>query len=144
MLRIFLSALLFIFSVDAIAQGVGIPSKTSGIGFGNLPRFSGIRFNFADKRVKKISGINFTVWQAKQDSLQTGTMSGISLGLPLAMGTDSRSGITLGALGAGARSQMTGINVGGLGIGAGGSIKGINLGGLGIGSGGDLKGINIG
>ncbi len=30
----------------AFAQGVGIPTKRAGIGFGNLARFTGIRLNF--------------------------------------------------------------------------------------------------
>ncbi len=144
MLRSFFSVLFLVLSLTSFAQGVGIPTEAAGIGFGNLPMFSGMRFNYADKRVKKIRGINITIWQTKHDSLQTGSMSGLSLGLPLAIGTDSRTGVSIGALGTGAKSDMKGVSVGGLGVGAGGNLKGINLGGLGIGAGGSLTGINIG
>jgi hypothetical protein len=131
-------------SFSSFSQGVGIPSKRGGIGFGNLHNFTGVRFNFRDKNVEKISGINFTVWQPKEDSTQTGTMNGISVGLPLAMGTKNRNGINLGVFGTGASNNISGINIGGLGMGAGGDVTGINIGGLGMGAGGDIKGINIG
>lgn len=126
------------------SQGFGIPSKKGGIGFGNLPRFTGLRFNFMDKNVEKIAGINVTVWQPKGDDEQTGTMNGISIGVPLAMGTEDRNGIGVGVAGVGAKRNLAGLNVGGLGVGAGGSVKGITIGGLGAGCGGDLKGITIG
>ncbi len=145
MFRIFLVPLLFVFiAFNSFSQGVGIPSKKAGIGFGNLPIFSGLRFNFRDKNIEKVNGINVTAWQPKSEEDQTGTVNGISLGLPLAMGTENRNGIGIGILGVGATKNLTGIHIGGLGIGAGGDVKGINIGGLGIGSGGDLKGINVG
>jgi hypothetical protein len=139
------SALLLLFaSFISYSQGVGIPSKKGGIGVGNIPTFTGIRFNFADKHVEKISGINVTIWQAKSESDQSGTVNGISLGLPLALGTENKNGVGVGILGVGATKNLTGLNLGGLGVGAGGNITGFNIGGLGIGSGGNLKGINVG
>jgi len=140
-----LSTFLFLFiSFISYSQGVGIPSKKGGIGFGNLPTFNGIRFNFADKNVEKISGINVTVWQTKVDSLQTGTVNGISIGVPLAIGTENKSGIGIGIFGVVATKNLSGLNFGGLGVGAGGHLTGFNVGGLGIGSGGNVKGITIG
>jgi hypothetical protein len=138
-------AIPFLFmSLISHSQGVGIPLQTEGIGFGNLPTFSGIRFNFIDKDVEKINGINVTVWQAKFDSSQTGTVNGISIGLPLAISTENKRGIGLGILGVGATGNLSGFNIGGFGVGAGSSITGVNIGGLGIGSAGNLRGINIG
>ncbi len=131
-------------SIISNAQGVGIPSKKGGIGFGNLPKFTGIRFNFIDKRVEKISGLNVSMWQAKNEGDQTGTVNGISLGLPLAIGTEYKNGIGLGIFGVGATKSITGINIGGFGVGAGSNVTGINVGGLGVGAGGNMKGINIG
>ncbi len=134
-----------LFSVSATySQGLGVPSRKGGIGFGNLHRFTGLRFNFRDKNVEKISGVNVTVWQPKGEDEQTGTMNGISLGLPLAMGTEDRNGIGVGIAGVGAKRSLTGLNVGGLGVGAGGNVKGITIGGLGAGAGGSVKGITIG
>jgi len=139
-----LAILLFITSFISYSQGVGIPSKKGGIGFGNLSTFNGIRFNFSDKNVEKISGINVTVWQTKVDSTQTGTVNGISIGVPLAIGTKNKNGIGIGIFGVVATENLSGLNFGGLGVGAGGHLTGFNVGGLGIGSGGNLKGITIG
>lgn len=143
-MRFILYFLLFSVSISCFSQGFGIPSKKGGIGFGNLPIFTGLRFNYCDKNVKKISGINVTVWQPKQDSVQTGTVNGISIGVPLTMGTANKNGINLGLLGAGASKNISGINIGGLGIGAGENVTGINIGGLGMGSGGNVTGLNVG
>ena len=128
----------------AFSQGFGVPSKKGGIGFGNLPSFTGIRFNFKDGNVEKVSGINVTAWAPKDDDLHTGDINGISLGLPMALGAENRSGISLGVFGVGAKRNMSGINIGGIGVGAGGDVSGFNLGVVGVGAGGDIKGINIG
>lgn len=140
---VFLSFFLFA-SVIVYSQGVGIPTKNGGIGFGNLPTFSGIRFNFIDKNVEKINGANVTIWQPKNEEVQTGAVNGISIGLPLAMGTENKNGIGLGIFGVGAKKNLSGFNIGGLGVGAGGNVTGFNAGGLGIGTGGNLKGFNFG
>jgi hypothetical protein len=142
--RFLLYTILFSSAFHSFSQGVGIPSKKAGIGFGNLPVFTGLRFNFRDKNVEKVNGINVTVWQPKNEEDQTGTVNGVSFGLPLAMGTENRNGLGVGILGVAARNNLSGIHIGGLGVGAGGDVTGLNVGGLGVGSGGDLKGINIG
>src|SRR5690606_12876993 len=79
----------------AFSQGFGVPSKKGGIGFGNLPNFTGIRFNFKDKNVEEVNGINFSVWHPKDDEFHTGNINGMSVGLPMAMGSENRSGISL-------------------------------------------------
>jgi len=139
-----ISYFLLCVSSSTFCQGLGIPSQKGGIGFGNLHRFSGVRFNFSDKNIEKISGINLTMWQTKHESDQTGTVNGISLGVPMVMGAENLNGFNLGILGAGAKKKISGINLGGLGVGAGENLTGINIGGVGIGSGGDVTGINIG
>jgi hypothetical protein len=126
------------------AQGLGLPSKRGGIGFGNLPHFTGIRFNFKDRGVEKITGINVTVWQSKNEDDQTGTMNGLAIGLPMALGVEDQRGIGLALAGVGARRNLSGINLAGIAVGAGESVRGVNIAGLGIGAGGDLKGINVG
>lgn len=138
-----LVALLFAFN-GAFSQGFGIPSKKGGIGFGNLPKFTGIRFNVKDKNVEKLTGINFTVWFSKHDADQSGVMNGLSIGLPMAMGHQDQNGISIGLLGVGATRNLNGINIGGLATGSGNSINGFNFGGLAIGSGQDIRGVNIG
>ena len=130
--------------ISIFCQGFNIPARRWGLSFGNSTRFDGIRFNLIDKDIEKINGINFNVWGARDDSWHTGTVNGISIGIPAAMGTDNRNGVNIGIFGAGARHDMNGINLGGLGVGAGNNLKGINIGLLGVGSGNDLSGINLG
>jgi hypothetical protein len=138
-----LPLVIILFAMSGVhAQGVGIPTRHVGIGFGNLERFTGMRFNFADKNVEKIIGINTTIWKTKHEEQQTGDVIGLAIGLPLAMGAENQSGISVG-LGVGAKKNLNGLNIGGLGVGAGGDVRGISLAGLGIGAGGDLAGVNI-
>ncbi len=140
---LFLFATLFSAS-QLLAQGLGIPSKSGGIGFGNLPKFTGIRFNFMDHGIERINGINVTAWKPKDESGISGTVNGLALGVPIAFGSENLHGVGVGIFGVGATKNVYGLNVGGLGVGAGGNVKGINLGGLGVGSGGNLWGINAG
>ena len=128
----------------AFSQGFGIPSKNGGIGFGNLPSFTGIRFNFKDSNLEKVNGINITAWAPKDEELHTGDVNGISVGVPLALGSENRSGISLGIFGVGARRNVSGINIAGIGVGAGNKLSGINIGGVGLGAGGDVTGFNLG
>jgi hypothetical protein len=136
-------------------QSLDIPAKGYGISFGNSKKFTGIRFNFCDKRVDRIDGMNITLWKA--DENENAIMRGISIGilpeagdmgfLQLGFGVAADyqlSGITVGILGAGSGGDMDGINIGGVGAGAGGSITGLNIGGLGAGAGQDIIGLNIG
>ena len=149
---------LILASQGALADdGFGIPSKRWGIGFGNSKRFTGIRFNFRDSGVERVDGINFTLWQPRDQERGAevnglslglipggGRMRGIQLGVLGVAATESMSGLSIGLLGCGAGGDMTGINFGGLGCGAGGSVRGINIGLLGMGAGEELWGINIG
>ena len=82
--------------ISIFSQGLNIPAKHWGLSFGNSTRFDGIRFNLVDKDIEKINGINFNVWGAKDDSRQTGTVNGISIGIPAAIGTNYRNGINIG------------------------------------------------
>ena len=141
----------------AQAQSLDIPSHGWGLSFGNSKEFTGLRFNFRDSQVKRITGINITLWQPHKDNTEA-VVEGLSLGLVpggahlrgLQVGllgvaaTKSLAGISFGLLGMGAGGDVTGLNLGGLGIGAGRDMKGINVGGLGIGAGGNLWGLNLG
>lgn len=144
MKHLLLIILFFSTSFYTQAQGLGIPSKRGGIGFGNLSKFNGIRFNYKDKNVERINGINVTIWQSDREEDQTGTMTGIALGLPLAMGVEHQRGISVGIAGSGAINTLSGINIGGLGVGAGSNVSGLNIAGLGVGSGDQLTGITMG
>jgi hypothetical protein len=153
------------------AQSLDIPVKGYGISFGNSKKFAGLRFNFRDKRVDRIDGLNVTLWKA--DENEEAIMRGISLGIipeagemgyfQVGFGVVAEyqlSGVTLGILGAGAGQNVTGVNISllaagagqnlygitlaGLGAGAGQNVTGITFGGLGAGAGQTMTGINIG
>ncbi len=123
------------------ARALTVPSRTWGICFGNSPRFTGLRFNFIDRNIQTINGINLTLWKPS-DKLASGTVNGFSLGLiPYA---NHLNGIQIGLLGAGAKENITGITIGLIGAGCGSDMKGINIGGIGVGAGGSMVGLNLG
>lgn len=123
------------------ARGLTIPSKNWGICFGNSTHFSGLRFNFIDRNIQTINGVNVTLWKPPEKQV-SGTVNGFSLGLiPYA---DRLNGFQLGLLGSGAEDSITGVTIGLIGAGSGGDVKGITIGGIGVGAGGSLVGINIG
>jgi hypothetical protein len=165
--------LIFFGSSTLFSQSFDFPSKKWGISFGNSKEFTGLRFNFQDSQVRRITGINITLWKPKKDNegarvrglslgvipgggyvhgIQLGVLGvaaeknlvGLSIGL-LGVGSgENVVGVNIGGLGAGAGESLTGINIGGFGVGAGKNLVGINIGGFGVGAGENLTGINIG
>lgn len=129
-----------LFVGTAHAQGVGIPSSRWGLGFGNSPEFSGLRFNFRDHAVKRLTGINLTLWSPSDENTAS-VVSGISLG-PLPGGGVMR-GLQLGLFGIVAMRSMAGISIAPLGLGAGEEVLGLNLAGVGMGAGKRLIGVNV-
>lgn len=140
----------------ARAQSWDIPNHRWGLSFGNSRRFTGLRFNFRDSQVERITGINFTLWQPRKDNedavvtgMSLGTLPGgarlrgIQLGIAGVMSEHTITGISIAGLGIGSGDKVTGINIAGLGIGTGKKLKGINIAGLGIGAGENVTGINI-
>ena len=83
--KIFLLLLSLTLLVDQVsAQGLNIPSRNWGISFGNSVKFTGLRLNVIEKNIEKINGIDLSVYQAKDEELHTGTVNGISIGVPYA------------------------------------------------------------
>ena len=108
----------FIYVDFSLSQSLDIPVKGYGISFGNSKKFAGLRFNFRDKRVDRIDGVNFTLWKAEEN--EDALMRGISLGilpeagdmgyLQIGFGVIAEyqlTGVTLGILGAADRHQYT-------------------------------------
>ena len=139
----FCSAFLFslIMGNSVWAQSLDFPSKDFGISIGNSKNFTGLRLNFRDKGVEKITGINITIWNPKDS--ESSVIKGLSVGL-LAAGGGRLSGISIGGLGVGAEEKLSGFSAGLLGVGSGGDISGIAIGGLGAGAGGDITGFTFG
>ncbi len=140
-----------------LAQSLDIPSRHWGLSIGNSENFSGIRLNWADREVQKISGLNMTLWYSKNND--EAEINGLSLGLVSPQGKDlngiqlggigvsaenSLNGLSMALIGVGSGGSASGINIGGIGVGAGGDLRGLNIGGIGVGAGGDVSGINIG
>ena len=113
-------------------QSFDIPNKKWGLSFGNSTEFTGLRFDFRDRQVHYIRGMNVTLWAPRQDNKDS-KIDGISFGLM--PGGGYLRGIQVGLLGVGAEKTMLGINIGGLGIGSGEDLKGLNIDGLGLGAG---------
>ena len=155
---LFAAAAILVLAGFASAQSLDIPSHAWGLSFGNSKTFDGLRFNYRDRGVVRVRGLNVTLWAPYEkddnDSLIQGvslglipgggTLHGLQVGLLGVAGVKNVRGISFGFLGVGTGGSLVGVNVGGLGAGAGGNITGINIGGLGLGAGGNVAGINIG
>ena len=102
------------------AQSFSFPTRRWGISIGNSQRFAGIRLNYRDSRVEKISGINITLWQPRKDNMDA-IVQGISFGL--IPGAGYLRGIQLGVLGVVAEKDLKGVSVGILGVGSGGDLS---------------------
>lgn len=111
-----------------------------GIGIGDVPRLTGIRLNYRDRALERVTGINATVWAPYEE--MDGRVEGLALGVPVT-GARTLKGVGIGA-GVGVESDFRGLGVAPLGIGAGGDLEGIHVGGIGMGSGGDLRGLGVG
>ena len=147
---------LLIISVTGFSQSLDIPSSEWGLSIGNSKRFTGLRFNYRDHNVDRITGLNITLWDSydNKESLvegvslglmpNAGTLNGLNMGVLGAAAEHNANGISFGLLGAGAGGTVNGIAFGGLGVGAGESINGVMIGGLGAGAGQSITGLAIG
>lgn len=156
MILIILGFTQWAFAEGGNGKSLNLPSDKYGISFGNSQEFTGLRINFRDRNVRKIDGINLTLWAADHNERaivrglslgllpEAGKMTGVSLGIAGVASESSLRGLSVGLIGVGAGEDIRGINLGGVGVGSGGSIAGINIGGIGLGAGQDLSGINFG
>lgn len=144
----------------ALAQGsdhaLNIGANKTGLSIGDSREWTGVRLNFRDTRLRKVNGINATIWSPREGG--EGDINGIALGVPLTGGrnvrgiqvaagvsaTERLSGIGIAAIGLGSGGGISGIMVGGLGAGSGGDLNGLIVGGMGAGSGGDATGVIVG
>ena len=130
-----------LFPPSAEAQSLDLAVNGVGLSIGDSEEITGVRLNFRDRNLRRVTGINATIWMPYDG--YGGDIKGLALGLPLT-GGDNIEGIGYGLLGVGANASITGIAVGGLGAGAGKDLKGIAFGGLGVGAGRDVVGITFG
>ena len=138
--RLLLLALLVVPSLVS-AQSLDLMVNGVGLSIGDSEEVTGVRLNFRDGHMRRVTGINATIWMPYNG--RGGDVKGLALGLPLT-GGDNIEGIGYGILGVGANESITGIAFGGLGAGAGQDVKGLAVGGLGVGAGRDVVGITFG
>ena len=139
---------------DASAQSLGLTVDGVGVSFGDARRITGVRFNYRDRRMERVDGVNVTLWSPYTPA--KGTVNGIAVGVPLtgarringltvalgAANADERiAGIMVAGIGFGASEDIVGVGVSGIGLGSGRDIKGLMIGGFGIGSGRNLSGV---
>src|SRR5258707_494753 len=134
-------ALSLLFVSAARGQIVDLTVHDVGLAIGDKPSMTGLRINFRDRNLERITGLNATIWSPYEPA--GGVVTGLALGLPVT-GAGQVHGLLLAPFGGGVSEDLRGIAVGGLGVGAGGSMHGIVLGGLGAGAGGSITGLAVG
>jgi len=135
----------------AAGQGLDLTVNNAGIAIGNKPRVTGLRFNYRDRGLDKVVGLNVTLWTPydassgpvnRDNPFGSGTVEGIALGLPLTGAANIR-GIGAGLFGFGVGESITGIGIAPLGFGAGNSASGLMLAGAGFGVGNSFTGLGV-
>ncbi len=139
------------------AGSLDFPRSIFGISIGNSREFTGLRINFSDRNVVRVTGINLTFWRARENAKavvrgislgiygpEAGVLRGIQAGLLGVAGHGQVAGISVGGIGVGSTGEVRGVALGGIGVGADTLVRGIALGLVGVGSGGNLEGVAIG
>ena len=139
-LRVTACALAIVSATSLPAQVLDLTIHDVGLAIGDKPSMTGLRINFRDSHLERITGANVTVWSPNKPVL--GVVNGFALGLPVT-GANRIQGVAAG-LGVGVDNEMSGLGVAGFGLGAGGDLHGIMIGGIGVGAGGSIEGITIG
>ncbi|HEX4932878.1 MAG TPA: hypothetical protein VFV33_06855, partial [Gemmatimonadaceae bacterium] len=65
-------------------RALNIGPNRTGLSIGDSREWTGVRLNFRDTRLRRVTGINATVWNPKEGG--EGDITGIALGLPLTGG----------------------------------------------------------
>ncbi|MEO5816154.1 MAG: hypothetical protein ABIT20_12830 [Gemmatimonadaceae bacterium] len=138
-------AALFVLGLPATgsAQGLDLTINHVGLAIGDVPEVTGLRLNYRDRNLRRVDGVNVTIWTPYNDDNMRGVVRGVALGLPMT-GARDIDGIALGLFGVGAQNRLRGIGFAPIGLGAGGSLEGIMVGGIGAGTGGTITGIGVG
>ena len=126
-----------------------------GISFGSATRWTGLRFNWRDRSLERIDGLNITLWKPGENvggsvngvalglGPRAGYMRGVSIGLLGVLPERAAYGVTIGGLGVVAEGSLTGLNVGLLGIVTEGPAYGLSIAGLGLVTEGGARGVNV-
>jgi hypothetical protein len=135
-------------SLDLGVSGVGVS-------FGSAPRWTGLRFNWRDRYLERIDGVNVTLWKPGDHvggsvngvalglGPRAGHLRGVSIGILGVLPERAAYGVTIGGLGIVTEGRADGLSVAGLGLVTEGGALGINIAGLGVVSEGTLAGLNL-
>lgn len=140
-LRVALPALVLAAAPSLKAQILDLTVNDVGLAIGDKPVMTGLRLNYRDARLEKVTGANVTLWSPYRPI--RGVVNGVAIGLPVT-GANQIHGLGVGVFGLSADNSISGLGVGGIGLGAGGDLHGIMVGGIGVGTGGSAEGITIG
>ena len=138
-------AALFVLGLPALgsAQGLDLTINHVGLAIGDIPEVTGLRLNYRDRNLRRVDGVNVTIWMPYDDDNMRGVVRGVALGLPMT-GARNIDGLALGVFGVGAQDRIRGIGFAPIGMGSGGSLEGLMIGGIGAGTGGSITGIGVG
>ena len=100
-----------------------------GISIGNSRELTGIRLNWRDEDVTRVSGINVTLWSPGANP--RASISGLAVGV-IAPGAARLSGLMLGVGGIRADERLTGIGLGGFAVLSHGTVGGLTASGLAV------------
>ncbi len=140
-MRTLFALLMVVLATPATGQSLDLTVNGVGLSIGDSEEVTGLRLNFRDRRLRRVTGINATIWFPHDPA--RGQVGGLALGLP-ATGGGNIEGIGFGILGVSAEEDISGIMFGGIGIGSGNDMVGIAVAGLGVGAGRDVRGILVG
>ncbi len=98
----------------------------TGLSLGNSPYWTGLRLNAVDAEVRRIDGVNLTLWNPLPNP--DAEFNGLALGL---IGTKARClhGLAIGGIGTTARERIDGIGLAGFGVGTQ-RLRGLAAGGI--------------
>ena len=129
----------------------------TGLGIGHVPRITGLRVNWSDQHLERVTGVNLTLWRARPEGVggqirglalglapQAGHLAGVGAGLGAVVGEESLTGLHAAGLASIAGESTRGIQLAGLAAISGEDTRGIQLGGLAAISGEDTRGIQLG
>lgn len=115
-----------------------------GLGIGHVPRITGLRINWADRRLERVTGINLTLWRPagrRTEGAVGGTIRGAALGLTPRAGRIQGLGIGLG--GVVGEDALDGIHLAGAVPASGGAHRGLAVGGIAVIGGEELVGAHV-
>ena len=115
--KILKTIILLLLCVEGAAtQSLDLTMRNYGISIGDSRQTNGLRLNFRDRHLRRVNGINATIWMPREPA--RGQVNGLALGLPMT-GAENISGAAIGVFGVGAENSLHGIAMGLVGVGAG-------------------------